>query len=649
MTVLVGCSNQTPSEQQLMVPANITGLEVITYYIGDERPNFLEGVRVEHSYYELELTDISIEDSLVNWNEEGVYVIFYRLETPFGVVTRRSRLITVIGSNQTEVNAYPLILNTKDVTYFIGDDLPNYLEGITAFDFTDGMLTTLIVDDTQVDYDLEGRYPITYAVSNKKGLETTVTIFIDVVIKNMPLKILYMNDFHGAILPGDNSIGISGIASYIESLDEEFTLFISGGDLLQGSILSNYYYGAPIIEALNALNHEAFTLGNHEFDWGIDQVLAYKDNDHEVKANFNFLGANIIETETSLRPEHVLPYDIIMRNGIKVGIIGAMGFGLESSIATSKITGYAFTDPVDAIEKEAHILRTMYDVDIVLAVVHGADTSTNNRLIQLSGTSRVDAVFNGHTHQTYINTSNQRDGIVIPIIQAGAYGEKLAQIDIYFDEGIKSQVVTNMLTKSNTPEFYLQSERIDAIIEPYYLNIQSLIETPILSSGQSFTRGDLTQFMARLMADKVDALVGFHNYGGTRVSMDYLESITVGKVYEIFPFDNIIKTVRLKGSEIKSLIASFSASDRYIRPNTTFLDDVYYKVATNDYLFDKVDYPFIQGEDIVNTGILIRDIFIDELERQKALYDYFYISQYTYPLQFMKEAYLERSLYGAFI
>ena len=116
MTTLVGCSNQATSKQQLMVPANITGFEIITSCIGGKRPDFLKGVQVEYSYTELELKDISIEDSLINWNEEGVYVIFYRLETPFGVVTRRQRLITVIGSNQTEVNAYPLILNSKDIT-----------------------------------------------------------------------------------------------------------------------------------------------------------------------------------------------------------------------------------------------------------------------------------------------------------------------------------------------------------------------------------------------------------------------------------------------------------------------------------------------------------------------------------------------------
>jgi hypothetical protein len=205
-----------------------------------------------------------------------------------------------------------------------------------------------------------------------------------------------------------------------------------------------------------------------------------------------------------------------------------------------------------------------------------------------------------------------------------------------------------MINASNTPEFLKSDATIDDIISPYFLGIQSFIETPILLSGQAYSRNDLTQFMARLMADEVDATVGIHNYGGTRVSLGFLEAITVAKVYEIFPFDNTIKTVYLKGSEIKALVNRFQNSEVYVQSNTTFLDDTYYKVATNDYLFDKETYPFLTGSDIVSTGILIRDIFIDAVTIQEDVYDYFYISQYM-PLSFIGEAYLERKVYGSFI
>jgi 2',3'-cyclic-nucleotide 2'-phosphodiesterase (5'-nucleotidase family) len=644
---MYGCTDSLPSEQRLMVPATISGLDMISHFIGEDAIDLLEGVTVDHNFYDLDIKDIVIESSNIIWDKEGVYIIFYRFETPYGVVTRQSRIVTVISSTQNQNSAYPLILNAVDLTYYLNDVKPDYIKDVTAFDIVDGYIP-LTVDDTLVNYNEVGTYILTYIATNKKGLETRKDIEVTILERDLPLSLVYINDFHGAILKTESNIGLSGIGAYIESLDQTHTLFISGGDLLQGSMLSNYYYGAPIIAALNALNHESFVIGNHEFDWGIEKILAYKDPLNDVVANYNFLGTNIRYTNTLERPENILPYDIIIRDGKKIGVIGAMGFGLESSIATSKINGYTFTDPVEQIKKDAHTLRTSHDVDVVIAVIHGANNTMNLRLAALTGSSQIDAIFNGHTHQTYINPANERSGLAVPIVQAGAYGQNVAQLDFYFEKDEYVRIESKMLNTSNTPEFLNTSADIDAIISPYFLGIQSLIETPILQSGQAYSRNDLTQFMARLMADEVDASVGIHNYGGTRVSLGYLEAITVGKTYEIFPFDNTIKTVYLKGSEIKALVNRFQNSEVYVQSNTTFLDDTYYKVATNDYLFDKETYPFLTGSDSVSTGILIRDIFIDAVTIQEDVYDYFYISQYM-PLSLIGKAYLERRSYGSFI
>ena len=644
---MYGCTDSLPSEQRLMVPATISGLDMISYFIGEDAIDLLDGVTVDHNFYDLDIKDMVVESSNIIWDKEGVYIIFYRFETPYGVVTRQSRIVTVISSTQNQNSAYPLILNAVDLTYYLNDVKPDYIKDVTAFDIVDGYIP-LTVDDTLVNYNEVGTYVLTYIATNKKGLETRKDIEVTILERDLPLSLVYINDFHGAILKTESNIGLSGIGAYIESLDQTHTLFISGGDLLQGSMLSNYYYGAPIIAALNALNHESFVIGNHEFDWGIEKILAYKDPLNDVVANYNFLGTNIRYTNTLERPENILPYDIIIRDGKKIGVIGAMGFGLESSIATSKINGYTFTDPVEQIKKDAHTLRTSHDVDLVIAVIHGSDSTMNFKLAALTGSSQIDAIFNGHTHQTYINPTNLRSGITVPIVQAGAYGMNVAKLDFYFEKDEYVRIESKMLNTSNTPEFLNTSADIDAIISPYFLGIQSLIETPILQSGQAYSRNDLTQFMARLMADEVDASVGIHNYGGTRVSLGYLEAITVGKTYEIFPFDNTIKTVYLKGSEIKALVNRFQNSEVYVQSNTTFLDDTYYKVATNDYLFDKETYPFLTGSDIVSTGILIRDIFIDAVTIQEDVYDYFYISQYM-PLSLIGEAYLERRSYGSFI
>jgi hypothetical protein len=97
------------------------------------------------------------------------------------------------------------------------------------------------------------------------------------------------------------------------------------------------------------------------------------------------------------------------------------------------------------------------------------------------------------------------------------------------------------------------------------------------------------------------------------------ENITVAKLYKIFPFDNRIKTVEILGSEINQYISSYGGYND-IRPGiNSFSPNVYYKVATNDYVFDQESNPFIYGQNIVDTGILIRDILETVMRNQAEL------------------------------
>ena len=115
--------------------------------------------------------------------------------------------------------------------------------------------------------------------------------------------------------------------------------------------------------------------------------------------------------------------------------------------------------------------------------------------------------------------------------------------------------------------------------------------------------------------------IAFHNLGGTRTEIDDSEMINLGLLYQVWPFDNVIKTTYLTGAQINNYRTR--SSDAYDTLLTTFEDDVYYKVATNDYVFDKEDNPFINGLFSVNTGLLLRDIAVSELELQSILYSSF--------------------------
>jgi 2',3'-cyclic-nucleotide 2'-phosphodiesterase (5'-nucleotidase family) len=623
---LVSCQTNAPSDEQKVVPAVINGLTEITQRADEEKPDLFDGVTLYHSLYDASEITLTIDDQ-VAWNVEGVHYLTYIAETPYGMITRANRMVTILPERDVVIDVYPVITGLEHLIYTIGDPMPDLLEGISALDVQDGTLTDITVDDATVDYTSPGVYQIFYEVTNSRSLTTQQSIQITVVEARDQLNIVYINDVHGAILPTDSAVGFSATAALLDTLeqaDPDRTLFISGGDILQGNIISNYFYGASVIEALNAMDHAAFIVGNHEFDWGIEEVTKFFiDGESEVQANFPLLAANIFYKGTSIRPEGMEPYTIVERAGYRIGIIGTIGFGLESSIAVSRVEDYEFTDPVSATETYATYLRQSENVDLVIAVTHGSSSVTNDGFASLSGDATIDFIFNGHSHQTYASSINQ-NGRDISVLQAGGYGSGVGFIEVSFIDGIYDDYTSVVLDNSDT-ELSGRSTEVESVINGYYTVIQSLLEDEIILSNQSYTRSQLTTYMATLIAKKTGAVIGIHNYGGTRTDISYREPLTIAKVYEIFPFDNVIKTVELLGSQVLTLEGMFGASDVYRDMSVTIDPDTYYKVATNDYIFDQPRYPFIYGQNILDTSIMIRDVLVDELYAQKAVQDYFMI------------------------
>ena len=639
----LGSCQEEINEGRLIVPATITFIDDLIHYTDEDIPSLKEDVVVSHNYYE-NLEDLLIIDSSrVDWDTQGIYQINYYVTTPYQVTTKAVRDVTVLEGREEALKIYPAIIGLKDITYYIGDEVPNYLEDIVAFDLNDGYITDqLIIDDTSVDYDTVGTYQVRYSVMNSQTLITTETITITVlqpvISSDTELHVLYINDTHGAILEDGNQMGLVNIASYVDYVErnEDHVLFISGGDLLQGSLLSNYYFGAPIIEALNLMNHEAFTLGNHEFDWGLNVILDYFNGNHDIQANYPLLAANVFYSNTETQPEGIQPYTIVTRGDLRIGIIGTIGYGLESSIATSRVTGYEFRDPVTYVSYYANYLRTNEEVDLVISIDHGARSDTNQGIGNLTGSSRVDAMFNGHTHQNSL-TFIAREGLDMPVMQSAAYGQVVGHLTLDISRNGLENYQAQNLGFNQMPNNMTTNPEIEALIDTYYDEVEPLMTHVILPSSSYYSRNDLTQYMAKLMALKTNAVVGIHNGGGTRTDLAYNEGITVAKLYEIFPFDNRIKTVYLKGSVIQALIGSFSSSEVFVLDNMTFIDDEDYLVATNDYLFDKETLPFLSGTGMMDTGLYIRDIFLSVVETQAETYASFSM---TYDVVFPLGAWL---------
>lgn len=429
--------------------------------------------------------------------------------------------------------------------------------------------------------------------------------------------IYYLNDFHGALLNDGSEIGISRIGNFIiheKETSEDTTFFITGGDILQGSALSNYFLGESTIELFDLAMLDAFILGNHEFDWGLDEVTKYFDEIEENgEADYPLLAANVFLQGTTTLPDYIDQYTILEDGDIRVGVIGIIGPTLESSIATSKVSPYDFVYPIDIVRDLATNLRTNMDCDAVIVVAHDSG-GVNSALEGLSGDARIDAIFNGHSHQTYVEGTN------IPIIQSGGNGRNVGHVELYIQDGVVISAKAENLSQSDSSLFYTPHPVIEAQLAIYQEITGELFNEPIIEAGEYLSSGDLTTWIAHLMHDAVGADIAFQNHGGTRRSIDQNTMINLSVLYEVWPFDNIIKTVYLTGAEIKSEMGSLG----YYTEVTNFIDDQLYLVATNDYVFDKPENPYIYGTDVVDTGFLMRDLAVDELFYQAVIYEKFY-------------------------
>ncbi|MCF7925211.1 MAG: bifunctional metallophosphatase/5'-nucleotidase [Candidatus Izimaplasma sp.] len=440
---------------------------------------------------------------------------------------------------------------------------------------------------------------------------TGVTDYID---------IYYINDLHGAILGNDDELGLAQIGNLIltkKAQNPDNVLFLGGGDLLQGSALSNYYTGGSTIELLNLMEMDAMVIGNHEFDWGLDTLLEYRDGSLDNgEADFPFLGANIFYQGTTDIPNLIDPYTIIEKGDKKIGIIGTIGDTLEQSIATRRVEGYEFKNSVELIAYYSNYLRTEEDCDVIISLAHESG-DINPNLIGLEGNERVDVIFNAHSHQ---KSTNLFGGI--PQIQSGANGEVVGYVRVNFNEGFISTYETTNLSSRNEPLLLESNALITNQIEVYLAETDVIFNTPIIVSGDYYSTYDLSDWLTKVMAQATLSDIAFHNYGGTRSSISDATTITKSTLYDVWPFDNIIKTVELEGSVINALIASNQLA--YYTDHSTFDDTTLYKVATNDYVFDKTTNPFLNGTNIENTGIILRDMVEDELVLQSELYDLFY-------------------------
>lgn len=433
------------------------------------------------------------------------------------------------------------------------------------------------------------------------------------------LNIISMNDTHGALIETHASAGLIKGASYIESVkkgNKRGTIILSAGDMYQGTAASNLEYGNTMIECMNALEFDAMTVGNHEFDWGEDIIKNHHDgNKDNGEANYPYIACNIFYSngttneDDDTRVPWSKDYIVIERRGIKIGVIGWISETCEEDIAQPIMEKFSFHKPRELIKNLAKKCRVEEGCDIVIAMGHEG-TELNAGLSKFEEDSKIDLIINGHTHTYYTNTNG------VPSVQSGSSLAYIANTTIRYNKKTKEVLEVTPYQEKITSELE-ENSKIKKIVDNGLKDYQYLFETLTIAE-KDLSKSKVGQWISDCIRKATDSDVGIVNSGGVRDAafpINEGDKINEDRMWMLMPFDNEINTCYLTGSQIESLKSNrdgfvFDVDYR----NTDFEDEKLYKVAACDYVFNKTIYPFLQGEEVEETKLLVRDVIIQDLK-----------------------------------
>ncbi len=463
-------------------------------------------------------------------------------------------------------------------------------------------------------------------------LPTTVTSTTPptTVERYQTIRLFSMNDFHGGTYSDIENLEQIGSYMKYQKQTYENTIILAAGDIFQGAALSNYYYGEPIVEAYNNIGFDGFVLGNHEFDWGIDKILKYRDGintEDNAEMSYPILAANIVYIDSGEPLENTIPYIIKEFNGIKVGVIGIIGNVIDS-ISASRVQNIEFLDPTDTVYDYALELRSNQDCDIVVVYAHSG-SSINHEIATFTGDHYVDAVFNGHTHQSEASTISRAVGESLVYAQSSNSDSSLfSKITLVYDTQIDEVITVSAANISWSEIQYEVDTEIESLLDEFQNDsvYTAFVSQELTEVSNYYNRSDLSTWGASVVRDYAQVDVGAINSGGFRSTMPS-GMLTMGNMIEIYPFDNYIKTSRLTGRQLLDFYENiidygddvvfddgltYNGSNLYI-DGVLVQATTLYTIGAVDYIFDKDYYAFLDGQDITQTVLLMRDLLVEDL------------------------------------
>jgi 5'-nucleotidase len=262
-----------------------------------------------------------------------------------------------------------------------------------------------------------------------------------------PLTILHTNDVHSHIEPfadDDKKYpGLGGAAHRATILDNirkksDNVLVLDAGDIFQGTPYFNFFQGDLEIDLMNKMRYDAATIGNHDFDGGIDTLAK-----QITRSNFPFVNCNYDFTNTPVAGK-VHKHVVIKKGKLKIGITGC-GVELNGLVPDKLYVNTKYLDPVKCVQEQVDILKYEKKCHLIICLSHLGykyDNAKVSDIVLAKQTTNIDLIIGGHTH-TFLekpDVQKNKDGKDVLINQVGWAGIQIGQLEYFFEKSFRKKL-----------------------------------------------------------------------------------------------------------------------------------------------------------------------------------------------------------------
>ena len=459
----------------------------------------------------------------------------------------------------------------------------------------------------------------------KSSLLTLVALLLAALALNgagtTHIVLMHTNDLHGHLLPENENGGLAIIATIVKQQHPD--VLVDAGDMFTGTLLSDSFFGEPVMAVMALMGYDLSVLGNHEFDYGPAMLRT-----RVGRAKFPILSANV-----QLPFKGVPPTRIVKAKGVRFGVIGLTTEEAAVTTHPRNMKEIAVNSITLAMDRNLPMLRAHSDFIFVVGHLKPEEETQIAKAYP-----DIKLIVSGHTHRELTQPIRVGD---TTIVRTGSFGRFVGRIDLDFENSHLARMNTQLIAASGVPP----DPAALKVLQPWLRKIDQKMKTVLGVAVAPLPRTHPTQdsplydLVADVYREKTGTQIALANTGGIRTDLP-AGPITYGKVFEILPFENTLVTLKLTGTQLKRSLAVTLTAVSGVRAvydqskpkneklvsvtladGSPVADNATYTVTVNDFMLAGGDdyTELARGSEIMDTGILLRDALSEYISSKKTI------------------------------